>query len=169
MKQGYKYWIGVLAAIFLGVTFVVAGAGKLFAGSKGFEAFVIPSFLPQALFELIYSWVPYIEITIGGLLLLGIAIKFATCLSGVLIAGFIASNIFTIYIGAGAVPCHGCFGVLGGLTATAALIMDGIMAVMVVAILVCYQGGFFNRTPWFLEGEQEEREVSRGREFTVNI
>jgi len=75
MKEGFRDWLGIWARIFLGMVFIVAGAGKLLAGSQGFEPFVLPSFLPQALTESIYAGLPYIEILIGGLLILGIAMK----------------------------------------------------------------------------------------------
>lgn len=150
MKEGYKYWIGTLALIFLGMIFTVAGVGKLLAGSKAFEPFVSPGFLPQSFVEVIYIGLPYLEIIIGLLLILGILVKFSTSLASLLIIGFIASNILTIYLGGGAEPCGGCFGLLGGLTAISALAMDGIMAVMVAVILVCYRGNFFDISPWFL-------------------
>jgi len=149
MKEGYRYWIGTLATIFLGVTFIVAGVGKLLAGSKAFEPFVLPVVLSQSFSEVIYSWLPYIEITVGGLLILGIAIKFASSISALLIAGFTVSNILLIYLGRGTEPC-GCFGMAGGLTVFSALIVDGIMAVMVAVIFVCYRGDFFDLCPMVL-------------------
>lgn len=150
MREGYRYWLSVLAIIFLGMIFTVAGVGKLLAGSKGFEPFGPLTFLPQSFVEAIGIGFPYIEIIIGGLLILGIAVKFAASLSALLIAGFIASNILAIYLGRGAEPCGGCFGVAGGLTAVSALIVDGIMAVMVAVIAICYRGDFFDISPMVL-------------------
>lgn len=150
MKEGYRYWISVFAIIFLGVIFIVAGAGKLLAGSKGFEPFGPLTFLPQSFVEGIGIGFPYIEVIIGGLLILGIAVKFAASFSALLIVGFMASNILAIYLGHGAEPCGGCFGVAGGLSAVSALIIDGIMAAMVAVIAVCYQGSFFNISPMVL-------------------
>ena len=151
MSEKGKYWITVLAIIFLGVTFLVAGVGKVLAGFKGFEPFVFPAFLPQSFIEFSYFGLSYLEIMVGGLLILGIAIRFAASLSAFLVACFIASNILMIYQGGGFEPCSGCFGIVGGLTAIAALAMDGVMATMAVVILICYQGSFFNISPWFLE------------------
>lgn len=137
MREGYKYWVGTLARIFLGVTFIVAGVGKLLAGSSSFEPFVLPVVLSQSFGEAIYTGLPYLEIIVGGLLIFGVAIRFATILSALLIMGFMASNILQISLGAGTEPCGGCFGVAGGLTAISALAMNGIMALMVVIIFVC--------------------------------
>ena len=153
MKEGYRYWIGTLAIIFIGLTFIIGGVGKLLAASSSFEPFVLPVILGQSFAEVIYSGLPYIEIAIGSLLVFGIAIKFATSWSALLIAGFIASNVLQISLGAGAEPCAGCFGVAGGLTVISALAMNGIMALMVVAIFVCYKGNFFNMCPMVLRKE----------------
>ena len=154
MREGYRYWIGTLAIIFLGVTFIVAGAGKLLAGSSSFEPFVLPVILSQSFGEVIYSGLPYLEIIAGSLLILGIAIRFAASLSALLIASFLASNVLQISLGAGTEPCSGCFGVAGGLTAISALAVDGIMAVMVMVIFVCYRGSFFNIYPMVLRKER---------------
>ena len=153
MKEGHRYWMGVLAIIFLGVTFIVAGTGKLLAESKAFESLVSLGFLPQSFAEVIYTGLPYIEIAVGGLLILGVAVKFAASVSALLIMGFMTSNVLMIYLGYGAEPCGGCFGVAGGLTAIAALTMNGIMAMMVAVIFICYQGNFLNIVPWFLKTE----------------
>lgn len=154
MREGYRYWIGTLAIIFLGVTFIVAGVGKLLAGSSSFEPFVLPVVLSQSFGEVIYSGLPYMEIIVGGLLIFGVAIRFVASLSALLILCFTASNLWRISLGVGAEPCGGCFGVVGGLTAISALAMNGIMALMVVVIFVCYKGSFFNIYPISLRKER---------------
>lgn len=148
MKEGHKYWASVVAMIFLGMIFIIAGMGKLLAGSKAFEPFVSPAFLPQPFVEVIYVGLPYIEIIVGTLLILGVALRFATYLSLALISCFISLNVFVLY--SGLEPCGGCFGVFGGLTAISALILDVIMVGMVAVILVCYRGSFFNIIPMAL-------------------
>lgn len=154
MREGYRYWIGTLAIIFLGVAFIVAGVGKLLADSRSFEPFVLPVILSQSFTEVIYSWLPYIEITIGSLLVFGIAVRFAASVASGMIGAFMIINILRISQGAGTEPCAGCFGVAGGLTAISALAVNGIMALMAVLIFVCYKGSFFNIYPIVLRKER---------------
>ena len=151
MKEGHKYWVVLLATIFLGVIFVVAGMGKLLAQSLGFSPFLFPGFLPAAVTQAIYIVIPYIEIAIGALLVFGVAVRFVTSLSALMIAGFVASNLYMIYLGVGTGPCGGCFGYFGSLTAIASLTLDSIMAALVVVILLCCRGGYFNLMPLFLQ------------------
>lgn len=144
----YRYWAGILAATFLGMFFIVAGAGKLMAQSSNFQPFIAPAYLPQAIIDVAYSGLPYIEVIIGLLLICGIAIRFTSTISAILIACFIASNLYLLSIGVG--TCGSCFGVLGGLTVYAALALDVIMAVLVVIIFTCQRGRYLNMSPWFI-------------------
>ena len=151
----YRYWIGVLAATLLGMIFTVAGVGKLLSHSSSYEAFLFPSFLPGAVADYAYAVFPYLELTIGLLLICGIAVKFTASLSMGMVACFIASNLYLLSNGVG--TCGECFGVAGGLTVYAALVLDGLMAIMTVIILITYQGKYFNGTPWYLTGHTATR------------
>lgn len=151
-----RYWFSGLAMILLGMTFIVAATGKLMMGSASFDLFAFPSFVPQALAKAIYASLPYVELVIGGLLIIGIAVRLAVSLSALLIVGFVTSNILLINLGVS--DCAGCFGVMGSFTPAATLFMDGIMAALAMVILLCYRGGFFNRIPWFLEAAHGGRE-----------
>jgi len=159
MNEGHRYWIGMLAMIFLGVTFMVAGMGKLLVNSASSQPFAFPVFLPQVIIDGIYSGLPWVEITVGWMLIMAVAIKFTISLSAILVAAFMASNIFSIYLGHGSELCGGCFGFMGGLTVVGALIFDVVMAVMVLIILVCYYGNFFNIRTWFLIEKREIENV----------
>lgn len=151
-----RYWLGGMAMILLGMTFIVAAMGKLMAGSTAFSLFAFPSFVPESLGKAIYISLPYLELMIGGLLVLGVAIKFAVSLSTLLIIGFAVSNILLINLGVS--ECASCFGIAGSLTPIASLFLDGFMTILVLVTLFCYRGSFFNRTPWFLETVHKERE-----------
>jgi len=151
-----RYWFAGLAMILLGTTFVVAATGKLMAGSKAFELLAFPPFLPPALAKAIYISLPYIELAIGSLLILGLAVRFAANISLSLIICFAISNI--ILINQGIMECAGCFGLAGSFTPVSSLILDGVMAVMAITILLCYRGKFFNRTPWVFQAIPEGRE-----------
>ena len=149
MKR-YLYWPGILATIMLGMILAVAGIGKLLSGTSGFDAYLLPSFLPEALTGAAYTAIPFIEVAVGLLLILGIGVKFATSISAWLISCFAASNLYLLSIGVG--TCGDCFGVASGLTVYAALVIDGLMALMVTVIFLSQKGTYFNITPWYLIG-----------------
>lgn len=134
--------------IFLGMIFVVAGFGKLVSGVAAFDTNAFPSFLPVYITESIYVMLPYIEIGVGSLLIAGVLVKFAIILSSGLIIGFAITNILLII--SGAEECASCFGLEGSFTPTATLVIDGIMALLVLAVLLCYRGSFFSIKPWFI-------------------
>lgn len=149
MKK-WAYWSGIMASILLGMILAVAGISKLLAGTFGFDAYLFPSFLPEALTGAAYTAIPFIEVAVGMMLILGIGVKFATSISAWLIACFVASNLYLLSIGVG--TCGSCFGVAGGLTVYAALVLDGLMAVMAAIIFASQKGTYFNRIPWYLAG-----------------
>ncbi len=149
-----KYRIAGLAALPLGMVFVLAGIGKFLQGGQSSSP--LPSFVPQPLAEGIFTTLPYIELIIGGLLIVGVAIKLISSISILFIIGFAVSNILLVTQGGN--ECSGCFGAWGGLAPTASLILDGIMAVLVMVILFCYRGGFFRITPWFIVTTQRKME-----------
>lgn len=150
-----RQWLGIWAALFLGITFVVAGTGKVFAQSDSFEPLLLPEFLPSFLIQAVSVVIPYIEIIIGVLLILGIAVKFSTSFSALMIAGFMVSNIILIVLGLATEPC-GCFGGLagGGLSVGGSLILDGVMVAMVSIIFLFHPGSFSSIRPWCLTTEQ---------------
>jgi len=145
--KGFKYWIGTLAAVFLGMILVSAGVGKLMAGAAGFVSLGSLAFLPQSFVGLVGFWLPYVEIAVGSLLVLGIAVRFAASLSVLLLLSFMTSNMLLIYLGAGFEPCSGCFGIVGEFTAISALVLDMVMVGMVIAVFTCYRGGLFDMPP----------------------
>ena len=141
--------------ILLGMTFIVAGTGKLMSGSTAFSLYAFPAFVPPVMAEAIYSSLPYIELMVGSLLILGFAVKFAASISGLLVIGFAVSNI--LLINHGMAECASCFGVAGSLSPIASLFLDGIMAVLSVVVYLCCRGGFLNRAFWYFEPRKEER------------
>lgn len=131
-----KYRIGTIAAVPLGMILLVAGVGKL----------VLGQLVELTLFT---NVIAAIEVCTGLLLLLGVMVRFAALVSALLIVGFGISNV--AMIATGAVSCESCFGVLGEMAPAAALILDGIMAMLVVIIFSCYRGDFFNLKPWYFD------------------
>lgn len=148
--EKYRYWMNVPAMLFLGMTFIVSGLGKLVYDSNSFSLAPFFGFLSPVPIETFYPMLPYIELVIGILLIHGVVVKFAATMAASLVAAFTASNIAMVSMGKGMELC-GCFGMAGMLTYTGALVMDTIMAILVATIFVCHRGGYFNLTPWFLE------------------
>ncbi len=154
-----KHWIGVGASITLGLIFIVAGVGKLLHQPEAVRIFFIPlpDFLTATLTKAVFSWLPYIEFTVGLLLIIGVAPKLVATLSSMLIAGFIAHNALLISYGLWAEPCD-CFGKLKivpytELSIIGSLYLDIVMLALVLIILFWHRGSFFNIYPWFLARE----------------
>ncbi len=153
----YRKWAAIAAAILLGLTFFVAGMGKLPAQT---EAYMIIFGLERALLHPtlanhIDTWLPRIEMVIGLLLIVGIAARSMAGFAGVLTAAFIFNNSWEIARGAGGDPC-GCFGqnsFLGYLSNTQALYIDiGMLALAAIALL-WYPGNWLSVRPWFIKNE----------------
>jgi len=151
-----RQWLGIWAAVFLGIIFVVAGTGKIFAQSGNLDPLRLPEYLFPPLAQAISSTLPWVEIMVGCMLILGIAIKLTTGFSALMIGGFIANNIALITLGLANEPC-GCFGgaIGGGLSISTALMLDGVMVVMALLIFVFHPSSFTSIRPWCLTTEQK--------------
>lgn len=136
VESRFKYWIGILAAIFLGMIFIVAGISKVFTPVVDIE-------MPKVLVVLLLM----AELIIGIFLVACVLVKFTASFSLPLIAGFISSNILAKVLGEE--ECLSCFGGLGKLSVNQALYIDGILVALVITILCFYPGRFFNKRPWY--------------------
>jgi len=139
-----KYWTGILASIFLGMTFIVAGMGKWFSGVVEFQLLTTQNTLTQFL----NTWLIPVELAVGILLVVGVWVKCAASFSLLLTAGFITNNILLISMGLGGEPCN-CFGMGKELTVMGSLLLDGIMVALAVTILAFYPARFFGVGPWY--------------------
>lgn len=158
-----KHWISIGASLILGLIFIVAGLGKLLHQPDTVRIFFIPLpyFLTQAMAKAVLNWLPVIELTIGLLLVIGIAPKLVATFSSVLIIGFITHNSVLISRGYWFSPCD-CFGRLKVLPYTelfvlGSLFLDIAMLALILMILFWYRSDFFNIYPWFLaKGENKD-------------
>ena len=132
----YRYWLGILTSIFLGIIFIIAGISKVFTPAIDIE-------LPGVLLVVLAA----IELGVGLWLVSGVLVKVAAIWSLPLIAGFISSNILAKIFGEE--ECLSCFGAMGKLSIGQALYIDGVMVALVVVILMWYPGDFFNKRPWY--------------------
>ncbi len=154
----YKHWLGLGASITLGMIFLVSGIGKLLLQEgKLFETY-FPGFLDFLTLDqtrLLFYGLPYVEIAIGALLIVGFATKLIAALTALLIAAFIASNVWFITHGMGFEPC-GCLGIFdrlfqSKLSTQQSLYLDIAMLVLILITLLCYQRSFTSIRPWFLK------------------
>jgi uncharacterized membrane protein YphA (DoxX/SURF4 family) len=148
-----KHRISIWASLLLGIIFAAAGFGKLFTPAEGFKTIFnpFPGFMATAFSDAVFNWLPYLEIVIGLLLIIGIMPRFMAVLGALLIAGFITNNAWLLSQGAGYEPCT-CFGVLDRilgveLSTTGSLYLDIVMLVMVLIVIFGHQGSFFNIRP----------------------
>ena len=146
----------MVAGIILGIIFVAAGFGKLLTEVEGFTTIFnpFPGFLASAFADAIFIWLPYLEIVIGLLLILGILPKLMAVLSAVLIAGFITNKVWLLSQGLGYEPCT-CFGIIDRilgveLSTSDSLYLDIIMLALVLIVVFWHKSNFFNIYPQFL-------------------
>jgi len=146
----------MVAGIILGIIFVAAGFGKLLTDVEGFTTIFnpFPGFLASAFADAIFIWLPYLEIVIGLLLIIGVLPKLIAVIAAVLSAGFITDKVWLLSQGLGYEPCT-CFGVLDRilgleLSTTGSLYLDVIMLALVVIVLFCHKSSFFNIYPQFI-------------------
>jgi len=146
-----KYWLAIGASILLGLIFFTFGLGKIPYQTQFLVFIFHKSFLTPLLAHQIAHWLPWIEVVLGSLLIIGIATKLMASFSALLIVAFIANNSWLIYRGLGDEPC-GCPGEianLGRMSVIDSLYLDMGMVVLVLIILFCYPGSFLTTRPWF--------------------
>ncbi len=144
----FRDLLPVLATIALGMFFLVAGAGKLLMGYDNFSPMMPQDFMPENVASFIFFIVPFTEVIIGLFLLASIAVRFIAMASSFLVAGFIVSNLYLISLGIE--ECDTCFGVFGSLSPYSALLLDGIIAVLIIAVVLFHPSNFLEIKPWFL-------------------
>jgi len=150
-----KHLLAIGASILLGLIFVTTGLEKLLHPWEFLVTIFSTGFFILSQAMVVSQWLPWIELMLGLLLIMGISAKFMASASCPLILGFIFYNIRAIQQGLDT-GC-GC-GVLellvehyielGALSSsTTALYLDIGMMVLVLIILVCYPGNFFTTRP----------------------
>jgi protein-disulfide isomerase len=112
-----RAWLGTAARLLLAGTFLWAGIGKIGDPAASVRAVRAYRLLPEWLAKGTGYGLPYLEIALAVLLLIGIATRFAAIVSGVLLAVFLAGIISAAARGL-RIEC-GCFGGGGTLGAAA--------------------------------------------------
>ena len=141
------------SSIFLGLVLLVAGSGKL-PGQTEFIDALLKSFWTPTVAYLIGYCLPWAEVILGVLLLLGIFSRIMAALCLPLTAGFIANNSWALSQGMEQFPqCSQCFGIweeiLGAISPLQALCLDIVLFCLALVIILFHPSGFLSFQPWF--------------------
>jgi uncharacterized membrane protein YphA (DoxX/SURF4 family) len=136
-------YISFVFRIGLGVVFIVSGAGKLSEGAAFVDQVEESNILPHALASAYGHALPYVEIAIGALLILGLLTRFVAFIGGLAALSFIIGNSTRLHRGLYG-EC-GCFGSIASLqfSTQEALIIDCVLLIMAIQILI-HKGEFLS-------------------------
>ncbi len=127
-------------AVCLGLVFLAAGTGKVLEPNEFTRALEGLFFTPEMASIIAHS-LPWLEISLGILLVIGIVPKITSAVSIGLISGFIFSNLWLLMGSGAAITCGDCFGIwerfLGSLSPLQALFVD--VALLGLALVVLTQ------------------------------
>jgi len=156
VKSGWQRALAVLGpSIFLGLILLVSGSGKL-PGQAEFIAALLQSFWTPPVAYFIGSCLPWVEVILGVLLLLGVFPRITAALCLPLFAGFMANNAWALSQGVEQFPrCGHCFGIweelLGAISPLQALSLDIVLFCLALIILLFHPSGFLSFRPWFIK------------------
>jgi len=136
-------YLSFVFRIGLGVIFIISGAGKLPEGAAFVDQVEEANILPHALAWVYGAALPYVEIVIGALLILGLLSRFAAGIGGLAALSFIIGNSTRLYRGLYG-EC-GCFGNIAWLQFSTrdALIIDFVLLILALQILI-HKGEFLS-------------------------
>ena len=136
-------YLSLVFRIGLGVIFIISGAGKLPELAAFVDQVEEANVLPHVLARAYGTALPYVEIVIGALLILGLLSRFAAGIGGLAALSFIIGNSTRLHRGLYG-EC-GCFGGIASLqfSTQEALIIDCVLLVMAIQILV-HKGEFLS-------------------------
>jgi uncharacterized membrane protein YphA (DoxX/SURF4 family) len=136
-------YLSFVLRIGLGVIFIISGAGKLPELAAFVDQVEEANILPHALARAYGTALPYVEIVIGALLILGLLSRFASGIGGLAALSFIIGNSTRLYRGLYG-EC-GCFGSIASLQfgTRDALIIDFVLLIAAIQILI-HKGEFLS-------------------------
>ena len=154
-KNKVLFWIVPGSAILLGLTLLISGTGKVPGQTEFIDALLRSLWTPAVAYFVGYL-LPWVEIALGALLLLGIFPRLVAVICLPLTAGFMGNNIWALLNDVGEFPeCASCFGVweeyFGSLSPMGALVLDVVLFCLALLILVLHREGFFEFRPWFIK------------------
>ncbi len=136
-------YLSFVFRIGLGVIFIISGAGKLPELAVFVDLVEEANVLPHVLARAYGTALPYVEIAVGVLLILGLFTRFAAAIGGLTAVSFIVGNGTRLHRGQYG-DC-GCFGSIASLqfSTQEALIIDCVLLIMAVQILI-HKGEFLS-------------------------
>ncbi|CAN5269508.1 hypothetical protein BH23BAC3_BH23BAC3_01580 [soil metagenome] len=138
MKNKIISYVQIACRVILGALLLIAGTLKLQDNSALFETIAYITWLPIGFKSFVIDVLPWLEVLVGALLIVGLLKKFAISAGALIYAGFFA---FAIYgLGSGMEGDCGCFGevddsnilamVLGSTFGWSMVIRNGIFVAM---------------------------------------
>jgi len=149
------------SSIFLGLTLLVSGTGKLPGQAEFVDALLQSFWTPRVAYFIGYC-LPWVEVALGVLLIIGVFPRIAAGLSLILTAGFMANNSWAISQGIEQFPqCAQCFGIweewLGSISPLQALCLDVVLFGLGLIILLLHSESFLTFRPWFVKHKEGEK------------
>jgi len=151
----YKRRIAIGASIILGITFIISGLGKLLGLEELLATTWLLPIISQELGIIIAYVLPWFELVLGIVLVMGICTLLAVSFSFLLVMALIFYNSWMIAHGLAYESCL-CFGVFekiieGELSTLDSLYMDiGLLMLVCLIFFFSYPRKFFNLHPWFM-------------------
>lgn len=163
-KSRIRDIITMVASIFVGLTLLISGTGKLLefgmipGQTAEFIGFILPDALltPTTVFFIYDILIPYIipvlELALGVSLLMGFVPRLVATICIPLTWIFMANNVFSISRGINKYdecPCFGIWGkIFGTMTPVQSLIYDIVLFGLALVIIFIYTGGFLQSNNW---------------------
>jgi uncharacterized membrane protein YphA (DoxX/SURF4 family) len=158
-------WLGVAARLVVGTALLWAGGAKIPDLPGSVRAVHAYRILPYEVSEVVGSVLPFIEVTLGLLLVIGLATRLAATVAGLLLAVFIA-GIASVWMRGLSIDC-GCFGGGGDLAVGQSPQYGGEIARDVVflalaAVLMWRPATRWSVDSWLLRPDGNELDVDEG-------
>ena len=126
--------------LIVGAVFLIAGISKIPMQPEWVEAIIAFKILPLPLARAYASVLPWLEITIGACLILGLFTRVFSMVSIPIIASFVVANAWILSFGGGG-ECPSCFGELVTMDNKVALVIDVLL--LIGALLIFFQRKHF--------------------------
>jgi len=134
---------------------LLSGTGKV-AGTMEFVSLLLGSFLTPIIAYFIGYCLPWIELSLGVLLLLGVFTRIAAALCLPLAIGFMATNSWLMSKGVNDTSCYYCFGkweeMFWEMSPLQSLCLDIILFFLALVIVLFYPRRLLDWRPWFITG-----------------
>jgi len=118
----------------VGTTFIVSGAMKFPERAVFLDEVTKYNLLPDILAEIYGTALPWVEVIVGALLIMGLVLRLAAGIGMLTALSLVIANSVVLYRGLN-LEC-GCFGNLAALQTRDAIVIDSILLVLAFLILI---------------------------------